>query len=678
MRQVQMTIAFALLFPTPAAAQNDQVVIGPAPDWVTATDPLPVPADATGMIFARHITNIVHLDETGELSHSSYRLRVLHPNALSLGNISIRWNPASGPPTVHALRVHRGDRVTDVLEANSFEILRREENLEQAMLNGLLTAVLRVPDLRVGDEIEMSMTMRSSDPTLRASNSGLMYLAPEPVPGRFMYRLTWADGQEPHMRLTPLMEEAAIRDGQSVTMQFDNPPLVAVPQDSPPRFAWQRVVEFSDFADWQTLSRRFAQLYADAARLEPNSALKEEARRIAQEHSTPAARAAAALRLVQQDVRYVYVGMGDGNLTPAAADVTWQRRYGDCKGKSALLMALLGELGISGRVVAVNNSGGDDGLDARLPSIGFYDHVLVQVTLDGETHWLDPTLPPVATPSRTPLLPYQWVLPLTTSGSDIERVGWVVPNTPDSITLHEIDAREGFDQPAQIVYTTILRGIGGVLQQAQLSGLSSAQLLNAYRQDRVGGMLLSVDSVDWRYDERARATILTVRGTGDAGWDDDGNNRWSMSLPGGGFNPPNRRTRPQNQDQTLPYVNQRQFICHVTTVRVPTDTKSSDWSYNSEFDAEWYGATYYRAFDMREGAIRMIRGLRIEQLEIDADAAQRDNARLDDFDNSRANIFHVPGSRSQSSSGGKDRVPATYDIDWTADRVPCLAATSLD
>src|SRR3546814_20748642 len=61
-----------------------------------------------------------------------------------------------------------------------------------------------------------------------------------------------------------------------------------------------------------------------------SSELKEAAR-IAAAHSAPLDRASAALKLVQRDVRYIYVGLGNGNLTPATAEATWQRRYGDCE-----------------------------------------------------------------------------------------------------------------------------------------------------------------------------------------------------------------------------------------------------------------------------------------------------------------------------------------------------------
>ncbi|WP_404482688.1 hypothetical protein [Novosphingobium sp. BL-52-GroH] len=50
----------------------------------------------------------------------------------------------------------------DVWEKASFEILRREDQLEAARLDGILTAVLHAPDLRVGDELEFAATLRTT------------------------------------------------------------------------------------------------------------------------------------------------------------------------------------------------------------------------------------------------------------------------------------------------------------------------------------------------------------------------------------------------------------------------------------------------------------------------------------------------------------------------------------
>ncbi|WP_444856629.1 DUF3857 domain-containing protein, partial [Sphingosinicella sp.] len=131
----------------PVHAANDQVQRGPPPDWVAPSELMPVPEGASGLFFVRRQDVLIHLDARGQASHIGYRIRILHPTALQLGNLSIAWNPAAGAPTVHVIRIHRGDEVIDVLDNSSFEILRRENQLEAASLDGFLTALLRVADL---------------------------------------------------------------------------------------------------------------------------------------------------------------------------------------------------------------------------------------------------------------------------------------------------------------------------------------------------------------------------------------------------------------------------------------------------------------------------------------------------------------------------------------------------
>jgi hypothetical protein len=656
-----------------AHAANDQVVRGPAPDWVVPSELLPVPADASGSVFMRRQDLWTHLDATGSSQYIGYRTRILHQNALQLGNLAISWKPTAGAPIVHKILVHRDGQAIDVLEGASFEILRREDQLEAAKLDGILTAVLRIPDLRVGDELEVALTTRTEDPTLGANDSGVLLLLPEPPPGRFHLGLSWEEGHQPQLKMTADMEAVAQRRERALAFRFDNPPMQAPPKDAPARYRWQRVVEYSDFADWATISRHFAPLFAKAAKLEDGSPIKAEAKRIAAAHAAPLERAGAALKLVQQQLRYIYVGLNNGNLTPATAEESWQRRYGDCKGKTALLLALLGELGIKAEPVLVNNSGGDDGLNERLPSPHFFDHVLVRAHIGGAVYWLDGTLPPVATPGLEPAIPYRWALPITAQGSSIEAREWRPFETPQEITLHEIDARTGFDRPARITTTTIVRGIQGLAQYAQLSGVSAAQLLDSFKQNGIGDTWQAIEDVKWRYDEKAKASIMTIIGTGTVDWDDDGDGDKSLALPGGGFNPPDKRVRPADQDQNLPYYNDPSFDCHVTTVRLPEGTLPDQWMFGSTFDVRMFGRNHYRNFERKDGTIRMVRGSRIEQREINSAVARRDNARIADFDNSMGWIYYKPKD-PPSPGASPQKVPATYEIDWTADKVPCLAS----
>jgi transglutaminase-like putative cysteine protease len=655
---VFVAAALALLAGNVSAKESPPsgIKIGPVPAWVRLPEPLAVPEGVRGSVFARRNAFQIHLDRAGQWTFTSVYVRLLDSNALAMGNIAISWNPAAGTPIFHTINVHRAGVVRDALATAKFEILRREDQLEAAMLDGVLTATLRIPDLRVGDDLEVAYTLPEQDPTLGANSFGVLFISGTPPPGRLGLRLSWEPGQEPVVRTTPDITSDLKREPGGVWLSYDG---------------WQRVIEFSDFATWPALSSRFSPLYSKAATLSPNSPVRSEAAAIAAAHSAPLDRAAAALKLVQQQVRYIYVGLNGGNLTPTSADETWQRRYGDCKAKTALLLALLGELGIEAEAVLANNSGGDDGIDQRLPGPNGFDHVLVRARIDGKTYWLDGTLPPDFRPTERAALPYRWVLPLSMAGAELERIAWVPETKPTALTLFEIDARGGFAEPAKKRTITILRGIPALSSYQQLSSTPDAQLEASVRQELEGSEdWTTIEKVTWRFDPAEQASIFEIVGTGPVDWQGERTSR-QLALPGGGFNPPRRLTRPGSQGADIPYYIKPGFSCSVTTFRLPSTTAEKDWSYNTSFDRTLFGESWRRSFERRDGSIRMIRANNTLQPELDSAAAARDNALIAVFDNSMALIFYDP--KSFDSLKQTERVPAVDEVDWLHDSSACSA-----
>jgi len=249
---------------------------------------------------------------------------------------------------------------------------------------------------------------------------------------------------------------------------------------------------------------------------------------------------------------------------------------------------------------------------------------------------------------------------------------WQPAVTPDEVHLIEIDARGGFVEPARIVSTDITRGVKGLQQEMQFSSATPAQMLDAFRQHAIGETWQAIDDVQWHYDQKAQASILTISGTGTVRWDDDGGGAKSLALPGGGFSPPERRARALDQNRAAPFYTKPEYSCYVTTVRLPTSTQEKQWSSKPSFDNRIFGRDYHRAWELRDGSIRMVRGSRVEQPEIDAAAAQRDNARIAAFDNSMGYISYDP-SGQKASVGNGEKVPDTFDFGWTADNVPCAS-----
>ena len=99
----------------------------------------------------------------------------------------------------------------------------------------------------------------------------------------------------------------------------------------------------------------------------------------------------AALRLVQSQMRYLGVEVGMNSHLPNPPSLVFDRRFGDCKDKALLTVALLSRLGIDANVALVNTSM-QKGLAEGLPNPGSFDHVIVRVVVDHKPYWLDPTL----------------------------------------------------------------------------------------------------------------------------------------------------------------------------------------------------------------------------------------------------------------------------------------------
>ena len=245
--------------------------------------------------------------------------------------------------------------------------------------------------------------------------------------------------------------------------------------------------------------------------------MRNEIAAIAAQSPDPRIRAEAALSLVQDRVRYVFLGMNDGGLLPADAETTWQRRFGDCKGKTVLLLTLLRGLGIAADPVIVSTGGGN-GLDRRLPMIALFDHVLVRATIAGRTYWLDGTrtgdkaLDSIITPNFT------WGLPLV-PGATLVRMTAPQLSKPETETELRIDATAGITIPAPTHVETVLRDDAAIVIHQELANLSAEALERGLRQYwRKQYDFIEAKTVTASFDPAKREERLVMDGLATMDW----------------------------------------------------------------------------------------------------------------------------------------------------------------
>ncbi|MGP1283068.1 MAG: tetratricopeptide repeat protein [Parasphingopyxis sp.] len=387
---------------------------------------------------------------------------VQNPQGLAaLGTVSIAWQPDRQDLVIHKLHLIRDGEIIDILaNGQEFAILRRENNLEQATLDGVLTAVIQPEGMEVGDILNVAYSYRMRAGEIDFGSEDFYYLA-QGLPTRHLrYRQIWPSGMNMRWQASEAMGEPRSRetaDGTELTLELLDREAPEVPENAPARFTFAATFQLTDYESWNAVGTLFAPYYEDARSLAEDSSLRAEIERIAASTSDPRERVMAALQLVQDRVRYVALAMGDSGYVPASADQTWRRRYGDCKGKTALLLAMLDALGIEG-VPALVSTGWGDGLDQRLPQVALFDHVIVRIEIDGQTYWLDGTQMGDRDIEALRYSPYRWALPVRSENSELEPLPPVSPPRPLLETRVVYDASNGFSSEVPVNGAVVFRG----------------------------------------------------------------------------------------------------------------------------------------------------------------------------------------------------------------------------
>jgi tetratricopeptide (TPR) repeat protein len=503
------------------ARAADKLEFGPPPAWVkpeAAVKPGPLPTSGPAVRFLRYDEQL-RFEANGRSAYTHYVTQVRSSLGLGgLGTVALRWDPAHGTATVHTLRIVRDGQPIDILAKQTFTTIRREENLEQ-IVDGELTATLQPEDLRVGDVLEVAYTITHDEPAMKGHADFAFDLTAMRGIDSLSVRAVWPDTMPVAWKTGSALQAPAITHHGGETellIETKDLPELKIAYDAPRRFWPRRDVEMSSFKTWGEVAATVAPAFEKAAQLAPDSPLKAEAAKIAAASKDPKVRAAMALKLVQEQVRYLGLLLSDGGYTPVDADKTWARRFGECKAKATLLTALLRELGIKAEPALVN-AFGDPIMDQRLPRMTAFNHVIVRAEIDGKVYWLDGTRPGDTTLDALEVPRHDFALPIRADGAELIALVRAPRGKPDREVALEIDATSGIEAAGPVKGEMIVRG-----DAAMFSGLFAANLA-ADQRDRLlkmmwAGYPVEVKTVTSVRDDKTGETRLTMTGTAKLGW----------------------------------------------------------------------------------------------------------------------------------------------------------------
>lgn len=420
-------------------------MFAPPPAWAEVA-PYDIPATANPHFIANGVC--VLLDESqfdlcGPERGWYYRradLVTASAGAELAAQFSVSFDPAFERIEVHAITVIRGGERIEHTGSAFVEVLRRERNLERLQFDGRLTAHVTIPDVRTGDVVETSYTRYGDRQSLGGRHAH--WIPFEWGIGIVEVRVRQ---RAPKSRI---IHERGYNNPPDATETIDGDivdrrwrtferPSFKYEALTPPWTLQSASLQWSEWRDWAEVAAVFSPLYEEGAQLPPEA--EAEVQRIAQAEATPAARAAAVLRFTQGVFRYLAISMGEGGYTPRALAAICSTRYGDCKDKTKLFVAMARKLGVDACPALVNTRDGYI-LNECLPSAQLFDHCIVRVAIGDKVHWLDPTRQlqpsPIEALSRCH---FGWALPLRSGVTALERMSDPpvihLAETKESVTL---------------------------------------------------------------------------------------------------------------------------------------------------------------------------------------------------------------------------------------------------
>lgn len=545
----------ALLAPVSAVA-GEAVLYGPAPEWVVAADFASAQAKGESIVLFDQQARL----EGGTLSNfRDIAYKIDNPEALTKnGTLQVGWLPDKGELTVHRIEIYRGGQTIDLLAAGSrYTVLRREKALEQRSLDGALTATLAIPGLKLGDIVRFSQTTTLRDQALGSAMQMAVPLMAAPIKIGFgRVAASWPSGTDMNWQVSRgLTAPEPVKAGGYTTLTVPLPlaKQEEMPKDAPSRFTLVPMVQVTNFAGWEDVSRRMAPHFATQGLIAANGALAKQVAAIAARSDDPLTRAAAALRVVQDDVAYLMNGLNGGNYLPQSPAETWQNRFGDCKAKSLLLLAMLRAMNIESEAVLVRSRDGD-ALASLLHMAGNFDHMIVRAMIGGREYWLDGTSNGTRIDTIDEVPPYHYALPLREGGAKLIALAQRWPQTRDRTVRVVYDYRAGIDMPVLYEATMEIRGAIGsavreqVAEQDRDTRLAFAEKL---MKDFTGEGV--VYDAKLAYDESAGVGTVTVKGLQSTGFEyERGRGTLAIGLPGTGMEFAPDRARAAWRD--IPYA----------------------------------------------------------------------------------------------------------------------------
>lgn len=339
------------------AVLSQQPAIAPAPVWVKQThydySISPGEADAEDGYFDYAFERQVLVGKLSNYSRKVVRI-ITEAGIENASEVSVDFHPSYQKLIFHSINVIRNGKVIPKLKGSRFRVIHNEDERSLHLYSDKRTALLILDDIRKGDFIDYSYTLIGENPVFGGKFS-LTFLSQYTFPIAHLYlSVVVPAGRSLQIKNMGNTREPVITRNEEATSyewQWDQVKPLRLQENLPGWYEPYSQVMISEYKDWKEVNDWAMGLFKPVT---PRGELNEKIRQIQTKFNSPESRALAAVRYVQDEIRYTGLEMGVNSHQPTDPTTVCQRRYGDCKDKSYLLCTMLGALGIEAYPVMIN------------------------------------------------------------------------------------------------------------------------------------------------------------------------------------------------------------------------------------------------------------------------------------------------------------------------------------
>ena len=277
-----------------------------------------------------------HQTKVGEktVDHYYHHVHRIETSA-GLGDLSqlrFAFEPSYQQLAIHFIRIHRGQSLIDGLKPSEIKTVQQEEQLNQQLYNGTLRAIVFLNDLRVGDIVEYAFTVSGDNPVFGGRFAETFYVADQQPIEHLTLRLLWPLGRPLSVKNENTEIAPQVRELQgSVEYFWEARHTKAIVEDdyTPDWFNPYPTVTVSEFKAWSEVVQWALPLYASPKLSSPE--LISRIKKWQDDFESPEQRTLAALRFVQDEIRYLGIELGRYSHQPTSPGKVLARRSGIAK-----------------------------------------------------------------------------------------------------------------------------------------------------------------------------------------------------------------------------------------------------------------------------------------------------------------------------------------------------------